>query len=113
MAAAAKPSTDSAVSGTRDVEAASTKDVQVVLAVRTSLVRRILAEAKTADWFAVWAGLLCFLLLLPLVFATERSGASDERLKYLVPQPMPWQANPLDAWDWYNAAFVWVLPVTL
>ena len=37
--------------------------------------RGMLAEAKTADWCAVWAGLLCFLALLPLVLTVT----DDER----------------------------------
>jgi uncharacterized integral membrane protein (TIGR00698 family) len=111
-AVAATPSSDSAVVVVVANADVSAKDVQAVIPERSTLLSRIFAQAKTEDWCPVWAGLLCFLLLLPLVFATS-SGASDERLKYLVPQPMPWLSNPIDAWDWYNGVFTWVLLAAL
>ena len=67
--------------------------------------RGMLAEAKTADWCAVWAGLLCFLALLPLVLTVT----DDEQATYRVPQPMKWGSDPFEAWDWYNGAFTWLL----
>jgi len=67
--------------------------------------RGMLAEAKTADWCAVWAGLLCFLALLPLVLTVT----DDEQATYRVPQPMKWGSGPFEAWDWYNGAFTWLL----
>jgi len=67
--------------------------------------RGMLTEAKTADWCAVWAGLLCFLALLPLVLTVT----DDDQTKYRVPQPMKWGSDPFEAWDWYNGCFVWLL----
>ena len=60
--------------------------------------RGMRTEAKTADWCAVWAGLLCFLALLPLVLTVT----DDEQVGYRVPQPMKWGSDPFEAWDWYN-----------
>ena len=67
--------------------------------------RGVLTEAKTADWCAVWAGLLCFLALLPLVLTVT----DDEQARYRVPQPMKWGSDPFEAWDWYNGCFTWLL----
>ena len=66
--------------------------------------RGMLTEAKTADWCAVWAGLLCFLVLLPLVLTVT----DDEQARYRVPQPMKWGSDPFEAWDWYNGCFTWL-----
>ena len=67
--------------------------------------RGMRTEAKTADWCAVWAGLLCFLALLPLVLTVT----DDEQVGYRVPQPMKWGSDPFEAWDWYNGCFTWLL----
>ena len=67
--------------------------------------RGMRTEAKTADWCAVWAGLLCFLALLPLVLTVT----DDEQARYRVPQPMKWGSDPFEAWDWYNGCFTWLL----
>ena len=58
--------------------------------------RGMRTEAKTADWCAVWAGLLCFLALLPLVLTVT----NHEQVGYRVPQPMKWGSDPFEAWDW-------------
>lgn len=58
---------------------------------------------STADWFSLWIGLASFLLAMILVFTVQYDIGSD-RSKYVIPQPMRWQTNPFDAWDWY--AFV-------
>lgn len=70
-------------------------------------------EACSADWWAVWAGLLCFIALLPLSAAVKDMAANSTRVRYLVPQPMTWDADPLAAWDRYNGAFTWLLLLLL
>lgn len=64
-------------------------------------------EACTADWLAVWVGLLCFIPLLPLS-ATVGNVANSTRVRYMLPQPMMWETDPLSAWDAYNGAFIWL-----
>lgn len=55
----------------------------------------------TADWWSLWIGLASFLLCMILVFAVPYDQGSN-RQKYVIPQPMRWETNPLDAWDAYN-----------
>lgn len=55
----------------------------------------------TADWWSLWIGLATFLIAIMVVFAVPYEQGSD-RVKYVMPQPMKWKTNPLDAWDVYN-----------
>ena len=69
-------------------------------------------ELTTADWLAVWVGLLCFLPLLPLallVVPGPETEADPVRVKYLLPQPMDWASDPFASWDQYNATLTWPL----
>jgi len=55
---------------------------------------------STADWWSLWIGLASFSLAMTLVF-TVKYDVESTRVKYVIPQPMHWEANPFDAWDWY------------
>ncbi|EOD20171.1 hypothetical protein EMIHUDRAFT_117727 [Emiliania huxleyi CCMP1516] len=73
---------------------------------------RASTELTTADWLAVWVGLLCFLPLLPLallVVPGPETEADPVRVKYLLPQPMDWASDPFASWDQYNATLTWPL----
>jgi hypothetical protein len=54
--------------------------------------------ATSADWWSLYIGLASFALTSILVFAIpyELSG------KKVIPGPVKWEQNPMDAWDWYN-----------
>jgi uncharacterized membrane protein YadS len=62
---------------------------------------RITEFYLNADWWTLWIGLASFGLGSVLVYAVPLDF-SDKRVDYVIPQPMPWTNNPLDAWDWYN-----------
>ena len=55
----------------------------------------------TADWWTLWIGLMSFGVATALVFIVPFE-IDDERARYVVPQPMTWSDNPLDAWDVYG-----------
>lgn len=55
----------------------------------------------TADWWSLWIGLISFALATALVFLVPYDTGSS-RVKYVIPQPMKWNKNPLDAWDIYG-----------
>ena len=55
---------------------------------------------STADWWSLWIGLASFLLAMILVFAVPYEKGSV-RASNVVPGPMRWESNPLDAWDVY------------
>lgn len=52
----------------------------------------------SADWWSLYIGLACFSLTTILVFAVpyELSGSK------VVPGPVRWDKNPIDAWTWYS-----------
>ena len=53
----------------------------------------------------MWIGLLSFGLAVALVFVVlkvEDSPPKEMRIRYLIPQPMVWSKNPIDAWDVYG-----------
>jgi len=56
---------------------------------------------STADWWSLWIGLASFLLAMILVFTVPYEKGSV-RAANVVPSPMRWQSNPLDAWDVYS-----------
>lgn len=66
---------------------------------------RLVQLYTTADWWSLWIGLLTFGFGLLVVFLN-----SDD---YSVPQPEPWQNNPLDAWNVYNLVGVPILVLVL
>ena len=55
----------------------------------------------TADWWSLWIGMISFALATALVFLVPYEIGSS-RVKYVIPQPMKWNKNPLDAWDIYS-----------
>lgn len=56
---------------------------------------------STADWWSLWIGLASFLLAMILVFTVPYEKGSV-RAANVVPSPMRWQSNPLDAFDVYS-----------
>jgi len=64
--------------------------------------KRVRDMYTTSDWWTLWIGLLSFGTATALVFIVPYS-TDDDRARYVVPQPMPWSENPLDAWDLYGA----------
>lgn len=56
---------------------------------------------STADWWSLWIGLASFLLAMILVFVVPYEKGSV-RASNVVPGPMRWESNPLDAWDVYS-----------
>jgi uncharacterized integral membrane protein (TIGR00698 family) len=62
----------------------------------------------TPDWWSLWIGLACFAGAIALVYAVPFEKGS-ERARYVVPQPMKWPSNPLDAWDAYGVVGTVVL----
>jgi uncharacterized membrane protein YadS len=65
------------------------------------LPRRVQELYTSADWWSLWIGLATFLMGIVVVFAVPYEQGSD-RVPYVIPQPMKWTTNPLDAWDVYN-----------
>ena len=63
---------------------------------------RIQELHQKADWWTLWIGLLSFAVAVALVFVVPLEEDDKKRIKYLVPQPEPWERNPLEAWDAYN-----------
>jgi uncharacterized integral membrane protein (TIGR00698 family) len=62
----------------------------------------------TPDWWSLWIGLVCFAGGIAVVYAVPFQQG-DKRVRYVVPQPMAWTRNPLDAWDAYGAVGTVVL----
>jgi len=56
----------------------------------------------TQDWWTLWIGLLSFILAVAITFIVPLEGGGSSRIKYIVPQPMRWNSNPLEAWDLYS-----------
>jgi len=54
-----------------------------------------------ADWWTLWIGLFTFGMGVAAVFLIPLDS-SEDRSRYVIPQPKEWQTNPLDAWDVYN-----------
>lgn len=52
----------------------------------------------SADWWSLYIGLASFALTSILVFAVpyELSGSK------VIPGPVRWESNPIDAWTWYS-----------
>jgi uncharacterized integral membrane protein (TIGR00698 family) len=67
----------------------------------SSIPPRVQELYTSPDWWSLWIGLFTFLLGIILVFCVPYEQGSD-RVKYVIPQPMKWSTNPLDAWDVYN-----------
>lgn len=55
----------------------------------------------TDDWWTMWIGLICFFAAVAITFIVPFELGSM-RLKYVIPQPIKWNSNPLEAWDVYN-----------
>jgi uncharacterized integral membrane protein (TIGR00698 family) len=56
---------------------------------------------QSPDWWSLWIGLSSFGFAVTLVFAVSYE-LDDERVQYVLPQPMKWTRNPFEAWDIYN-----------
>jgi len=65
--------------------------------------KRVRNMYTTADWWSLWIGLISFVLAIAIVFLVPFSIGND-RARYVIPQPMAWSDNPLDAWDLYNVS---------
>jgi uncharacterized integral membrane protein (TIGR00698 family) len=66
----------------------------------------------TPDWWSLWIGMISFSLATALVFLVPYERGSS-RVKYVIPQPMKWHKNPLDAWDIYSGVGTIVLLIFL
>ena len=55
----------------------------------------------TADWWSLWIGLISFTVAVCLVFIVPYDQSSS-RVTYVIPQPMRWMTDPLNAWDIYS-----------
>jgi len=64
--------------------------------------KRVKDMYTQADWWSLWIGLISFAIALAFVFLSPKYESGDPRWKYIIPQPMKWTNNPLDAWDLYN-----------
>jgi uncharacterized membrane protein YadS len=69
---------------------------------------RITELYQKADWWTLYISLLSFDLAVVLVFCIPLDATND-MVKYLIPQPKSWTTNPLDAWDAYNLIGVPIL----
>jgi len=72
------------------------------------LPKRVRDMYTTADWWTLWIGLLSFGLATAIVFIVPFKINTD-RAKYVIPQPMPWNSNPFDAWDLYGTVGIILL----
>lgn len=63
--------------------------------------KRVKEMYTTSDYWTLWIGLLSFVLATSIVYIIPFESKST-RAKYIIPQPMKWDNNPLDAWDVYN-----------
>ena len=76
--------------------------------------KRVKELYTSADYWSLWIGLATFGMALILVFAVPYSqDDSTTRVKYVVPQPMPWTTNPFDAWDVYGLVGTFLLLAVL
>jgi hypothetical protein len=66
----------------------------------------------TSDWWSMWIGMISFALATALVFLVPYEHGSS-RVKYVIPQPMKWHKNPLDAWDIYSGVGTSILLIFL
>ena len=55
---------------------------------------------SSSDYWSLWIGLASFGMVMILVFSVNYDIGST-RAQNVVPGPMRWDSNPLDAWDWY------------
>jgi uncharacterized membrane protein YadS len=69
---------------------------------RSRLPKRVKDMYTSSDWWTLWIGLISFVLATAIVFLVPFEIDSD-RGKYVIPQPMAWGKNPIDAWDVYGA----------
>jgi len=74
--------------------------------------KRVKELYTSADYWSLWIGLATFGMALILVFSIPYSQDST-RVKYVVPQPMSWTTNPLDAWDIYGLVGTFLLLAVL
>jgi len=65
------------------------------------LPKRVSDMYTSSDWWTLWIGLISFALATAIVFLVPFEIDSD-RGKYVIPQPMDWDKNPIDAWDLYG-----------
>lgn len=72
-------------------------------ATASSTPKRMKDMYTTADWLSLWIGLASFSIAIAIVFIVPYSIDDEKRLRYVIPQPMRWSDNPLDAWDMYSA----------
>jgi len=66
------------------------------------LPKRVRDMYTTSDWWTLWIGLISFGLAVAITFGVPYTLEDQKMLKYVIPQPMKWSNNPLDAWDIYN-----------
>jgi len=88
--------------------AKSTKGMEEAEEKNPMLPKRVQDMYKTSDWWTLWIGLMSFCLATAVVFIVPYQ-VDDDRAKYVIPQPMKWSNNPLDAWDLYGAAGIFNL----
>ena len=55
-----------------------------------------------ADWWSLWIGLASFALAMAAVFCLADFQQRQRQSTQVIPQPLPWSTNPLDAWNVYN-----------
>jgi len=67
---------------------------------------RIVELYSTSDWWSLWIGLATFAGAIAAVFGLVNVATSA---RLVIPQPMTWKHNPLDAWDVYNGIGTWIL----
>lgn len=65
--------------------------------------KRVRDMYTTSDWWTLWVGLISFALAVTLVFAVPFFNSGKDKRARVVPQPMTWRDNPLDAWDIFDA----------
>jgi len=100
-------STDQTLSNEEfDTNEVTVKSANVIIEATTErascLPKRVQDMYTTADWWTLWIGLMSFGVATAIVFIVP-FNKGDERAKYVVPQPMTWSDNPLDAWDVYGS----------
>eukprot|EP01062_Namystynia_karyoxenos_P013086 TRINITY_DN14713_c1_g1_i1.p1 TRINITY_DN14713_c1_g1~~TRINITY_DN14713_c1_g1_i1.p1 ORF type:complete len:644 (+),score=201.53 TRINITY_DN14713_c1_g1_i1:91-1932(+) len=80
--------------------------------------KRVTELWTTPDWWAVWIGCANFLCVLVVILiknvgASAEDGARSVRRGSIVPHPLRWTDNPLDAWDAWTVGgtLTGILPV--
>lgn len=80
--------------------------------------KRVQAMYTSADWWSLWLGLISFAAAFAITYSVQFESGSV-RSNFVIPIPMDWARNPLDAWDFYNLGgagillFAFLLPLYL